>query len=119
MNQNHFFCYPYYIQKTRSPRVKEEVRIVKSGFSPHEVPEVLAGRAVYLAFVGDRDAIDHIKAAVEADRDLFDTLEKDEDIDKFLAEKGINPEELAFEEATAYREELIQNMAYMMGKMDK
>ena len=55
----------------------------------------------------------------EADRDLFDTLEKDEDIDKFLAEKGINPEELAFEEATAYREELIQNMAYMMGKMDK
>ena len=32
---------------------------------------MLAGRAVYLAFVGDRDAIDHIKAAVEADRDLF------------------------------------------------
>ncbi len=50
---------------------------------------------------------------------IFETIVKEDELDKFLEKNGIVPEKIAFEEATAYREELIQNMAYMMGKLDK
>lgn len=55
----------------------------------------------------------------DEDKKVFENFESDEETDKFFVDKKIDTEQISLEEALAYREELIGNMSYMMGKLDK
>jgi hypothetical protein len=53
----------------------------------------------------------------EEDKKIYDTLKTDEELDKFYIDRKISLEQIATEEAVAYREELLQNMAYAQGAL--
>lgn len=54
----------------------------------------------------------------DEDRAEWKKIESDEALDKFYDEKGVDIESLSKEEALLAREQLIQNIAYIKGKME-
>lgn len=51
------------------------------------------------------------------EKTLWESLKTDEELENFYKEKGLNLDEITEEEAKIAREELIQNIAYIKGKM--
>lgn len=49
----------------------------------------------------------------------WDNCKTDKELDAFYKKHGVNLEAIAFAEAQAYREELLQEMAYLTAKLEK
>jgi hypothetical protein len=55
----------------------------------------------------------------EKSKKEWDKCKTDKELDAFYEKHGINLQTIAFAEAQAYREELLQEMAYLTAKLEK
>ena len=55
----------------------------------------------------------------DEEKEAFSKLEKDEDQQKFLSEKGVDVAAIAMEEAVAFRERFLADVSYIAGRVEE